>query len=748
LNDFPSTWLPIQTSPPAVALASGSFPRGTIAAITLAGILAVLILSGLIFYFLFYRTRKRRRRALTESKRRSPKEHEAGVLDIGPEVNKQAELGSRIDLDQRDSSIRNGLSRWIRGAVEGSPGELGLPIRFRHSGSLDEKLPCPLSEVPLDDISDLSHNSSTKRKAKTKNKGKARQLTGRSWSPGRMLDISTRHSRRRSSMQHLSHPAESVSTFLAAEPASPKSVAPPSYAASVSIRDSKSITNGKLKSDPSSNRSVPSVPHSVSPFPGDDRSYPPQKQDHAGTFLLPHGDSHFERDSSMGSSSHGLKPPQTIAMRSLTGVDQGRTVENNMDDNLPTALQHAIGVRTIRHPYASQDEESIEMSPSPQDSLKDAVLTPPNDDDLVEVRDGVFLSVSTPSPFQVTFDTLQIKPASEKSNSAALSYLSASSPTKPSGGLDLTNPDDGTSPDDGTRPMSTSSDVLQGPSNMQFRLTPLSISPISGVPPNSDSEGVTSFLDFTSSREGSLASRSVKTTWSDERQRGQLYPPPVAEKSRWSDTTVPSMQSKWSHNGNNSNSASGNGSSDNSKHFSEPRSLQSSTFPIPIRVSIPSSYGNTMTSGRRSLTSGLTQATSDHLHVHPPFEGLESPTESIPMSAVSELHFRQSVSEENIEFNSRRTTESSLVFVSSHPPLPTRHHDDFMPRPFDPSILVNKVLGLSPTSTTTAGTTGGHAGTAVSSPRRFASSPNLYTSQHITNIRGNPQKFGTDSLGL
>lgn len=743
MNDFPSTWLPIQTSPPAVALNSGSFPRGTIAAITLAGILALLILSGLIFYFLFYRTRKRRRRALTEGKRRSPKEHEAGVLDIAPEVNKQAELGSPIDLDQRDSSVRNGLSRWIRGAVEGSPGELSLPIRFRHSGSLDEKLPCPLSEVPLDDVSDLSHNSSTKRKAKTKNKGKARQLTGRSWSPGRMLDIPTRYSRRRSSMQHLSHPAESVSTFLAAEPASPKSVAPPSYAASVSIRDSKSINNGKHKSDPSSDRSVPSVPHSVSPFPGDDRSYPPQKQDHAGTFLLPHGDSHFERDSSVGSSSHGLKPPQAITMRSLTGVDQDRTVEDSMADPLPAAKQHAIGVRTIRHPYASQDEESIEMPSSPQDPLKDAVLTPSNDDDLVEVRDGVFLSVSTPSPFQVTFDTLQIRPTSEKSNSGALSYLSTSSPTKPSAGLDLPNSDDG------TRPMSTSSDALQGPSNMQFRLAPLSISPISGVHPKSDSEGVTSFLDFTSSREGSLTSRSVKTTWSDERQRGHLYPPLVGEKSRWSDTTVPSMQSKWSNNGNNSNSASGNGSSDNSKHFSEPRSLQSSTFPIPIRVSIPpSSYGNTMTSGRPSLTSGLTQTASDHLHVHPPFEGLESPTESIPMSAVSELHFRQSVSEENIGFNSRRTTESSLVFVSSHPPLPTRHHDDFMPRPFDPSILVNKVLGLSPTSTTTTGTADGYSHTAVSLPRRFASSPNLYTSQHNTNIRDNPRKFGTDSLEL
>jgi hypothetical protein len=115
------------------------------------------------------------------------------------------------------------------------------------------------------------------------------------------------------------------------------------------------------------------------------------------------------------------------------------------------------------------------------------------------------------------------------------------------------------------------------------------------------------------------------------------------------------------------------------------------------------------------------------------------------MSAVSELHFRHSVSEENIGLNSRRTTESSLVFVSSHPPLPTRHDDDFMPRPFDPSILVSRVLGLSsPTSTMTAR---GHSSPSLSSPRPFASPPNL---QYINNIRADrpySQNSVTDSSG-
>jgi len=116
------------------------------------------------------------------------------------------------------------------------------------------------------------------------------------------------------------------------------------------------------------------------------------------------------------------------------------------------------------------------------------------------------------------------------------------------------------------------------------------------------------------------------------------------------------------------------------------------------------------------------------------------------MSAVSELHFRQSVSEENVGFNSRRTTESSLVFVSSHPPLPTRH-DEMMPRPFDPSILVNRVLGLPPPTSVTAARTTATPPTAYPSPP--TSTPSPHTLRPIMDFRGehsHSQNSGTDSL--
>ena len=750
----------LQHSPTTFVTADHSFAPGTIAAFALAGILAFIILSGLLFFFLFYRPKTQRRRKLAESMKGSPKGHEAGVLDIGPETDKMAEYNPRTS---QPDSARNGFSRWRRGAVEGSPGETSLPIHFRHSDSFEEKYPDPLNEVPLDDLSEsASPDSSTRRKARAKSKGKARQITGRSWSPSITIDFPIqrwRRSHRQSAAQSPPSAVESlgyVSTFVAAEPSSPKQVAPPSYAVSVSNRDSNPNSNSNPSSHPSSN--MPSVPRSVSRFSGEhDHAYPQQNQESAGTFLL-----HSHSESSVSHSPQRLKPPEAIPMSSLTEDDRGSALEGHLDDNQsvlgPASIQQAIrslSPRTVRHPYASQD--IIQAPPSPQESAlqeDDAGLmslpqTLSNEDQLVEFQDGVFLSVRTPSPFRLSFDISQIKPPSDGSNSGGLSYVTASSSAKRSArssALSNVGPES-THPDATRQPvlMPTDPDFVQGASSTRLRLTPLSIPPNPIVPvhsSNGDSETRTSFLDLTSSREESLASRSMKARWSEERGGGINLYPPIEGKSRWSNTTVPSVKSKSSSN----NVASVNGSSNGSQKI--PSEPLPSTLPIQDQVSLsPSVY---ISSDRRSRgTSALTQ-TIEHLHVHPAFEALESPTESIPMS-VSEIRFRQSVSEENtgFNFNSRRTTESSLVFVSSHlqPPQPqplSTAHDDFMPRPFDPSILVNRVLGLpspSPTSTARHPIVGSPSvGTTTPSPIPFAS-------RHDTNNRGdrsNSEISGTD----
>ena len=167
---------------------------------------------------------------------------------------------------------------------------------------------------------------------------------------------------------------------------------------------------------------------------------------------------------------------------------------------------------------------------------------------------------------------------------------------------------------------------------------------------------------------------------------------------------------------------------------------------IPIHVSSPSSSDYSLKFARPSRISGLT--TGDTLHVHPPFESLESPTEStsLPLSAISEFIS----DEENFGLNSHHTTESSLVFVSSShpPPLPSRP-DENTPRPFNPSILVNRVLGLSShptmTSRAVATTTSVYPSPPISSLSPFASP---HTSRLITDARSDcSQNSVTDSLG-
>jgi hypothetical protein len=150
-------------------------------------------------------------------------------------------------------------------------------------------------------------------------------------------------------------------------------------------------------------------------------------------------------------------------------------------------------------------------------------------------------------------------------------------------------------------------------------------------------------------------------------------------------------------------------------------------LPIPVVVDTPvSTYNDTESSHRRSRTSGLTQ-TTENLHVHPPIESLESPTDNIPMSPCSEVQFRQRLSADNI---THRSTDSSLLFASSFDSHPTLRSQDFTPRPFDPAILVSRVLGLQSPAAATARLTG-YSSSSVSSPSPHASAyaliPRAYT---------------------
>ncbi|GLB36973.1 hypothetical protein LshimejAT787_0400240 [Lyophyllum shimeji] len=133
LTAFPSPSTPTPVGP-------NSQPRGTIAALVLAGVLGFLLLSSSLFFFLVIRPRRRRARR-TRLERRRRKEQEAtgfGVLNIAPPVSlDDLGLGSTEASPAHDahrSSGKSGFNRWKREMDGGFEG-LGLGISFRHSDS-------------------------------------------------------------------------------------------------------------------------------------------------------------------------------------------------------------------------------------------------------------------------------------------------------------------------------------------------------------------------------------------------------------------------------------------------------------------------------------------------------------------------------------------------------------------------------------------------------------------------------------
>jgi len=328
-----------------------------------------------------------------------------------------------------------------------------------------------------------------------------------------------------------------------------------------------------------------------------------------------------------------------------------------------------------------------------------------------------FLNVRSSSPFKVEFDSQSSRNQNVTTSSddsgmetGAAYYTAPSAKSiKPSR----------RSSSDGVNPVQASRtpEFVQGTSRVPFRLTNLTI-PASTIPlshtkrtsgsDEATSDGVTSFLDFSSSREGSVRSRSLKTMGSDDRVFGEgdspLVPFPSLSvpgstdpRSRWSNTTAPSVATQplaaadanelpRTH-----NSLGSQEDSPSSQRVAAPRSAEgetvsiagSNTFPISFLVNIPPSphhimdfqtqspveepeEGSTSREGRRQ--SSLSNITQDNpVHVHPIHGALESPTESLPKS-VSEAQFQNSDSEGNPS-DSRRTTGSSIPFPS-HPALP------------------------------------------------------------------------------
>ncbi|KAH9484874.1 hypothetical protein JR316_0001776 [Psilocybe cubensis] len=774
--------VPPDSSPTAGATSNMSFPKGTIAAFVLAGILAFILLAGFLFFFLWYRPRRRRSgqqvhhfvtTGLEDNSKGGGIDNAnttgEGNYGKGEPFEELSPISPVVD-NQRLSGM-SGFARWRREAVRGSFGGMSLPLHFRHSGSAEEKSPETIQERPRSEQSfPTSSDSSAKRKARAKSKGKARQITGRSWSPSFTLDLplqqqghrqsAGQNSARITSMGHLS-------SFVAAEP-SPQALrnpAPPSYAMSVSNSGStqdfnhinNSISNSTSASDPSAG--IPSGPRSVSHSPVN-VSYPRTHfRENSHGFLLHEGEPSSDPDSQEDTYAHQqLTGPEVIPMRPLTRYDGvSVTTEDNPSITEPSTMRQvlrSLSPRTSEAPqrqpqwrenrtrhsvlvppsvespsvHVPPEHEQAEEQNKPELKIRPLPRPPASStsEEDVEVKDGVFLSVRATSPFHVDFDSRSARLASDESSDGAYATASTgkNASTQPTGSpRRLPVP-----------PTVQMPEFIQGTSRLPFRLTPIkfprplmSTSPQSSSkqPSEGHSDGVTSFLDLTVSREGSMRSRSIFTGSDQEKviNEGRLSLPGVTEpRSRWSNTTVPSIAT-------NLPPAPANDSSGESQKLSpsEGLSTDSSTFPIAVQVNIPPSPHHIMDynlpqarHSRTSRVSGFTQA-GDHLHIHPHLEDMDSPTESIPIS-VSDLHFRHSDSEDLSQRN-------TVVEGPTHPPLPGNSVEEYPRRAFDPSIIVNRVLGL-PSPILTSADHSRSASTAAPTPSfsAFSQRPSNNTS--------------------
>ncbi|KAF9051373.1 hypothetical protein BJ165DRAFT_1448349 [Panaeolus papilionaceus] len=813
--------------------ATMTFSKGTLAAFVLGGMLAFILISAALYYFLIYRPRRHRNFGYGpkdiyhyNAKERDP------VIDIAQNGSK----GFGVHVKDVDGgSGRSGFSRWRRETADRSFRGVDLPLSVRNSGNLDEKQGddeddmLATYEWSAEAVSIPPSDTSSARKVKAKRKGKARQITGRSWSPSIKLEFPVRHSQLTNGLTAGSARPPSdgyISSFMAAQP-SPNEfpASPPSYAASTSLHTSNSFVSSLPSSlvhaiGPPAQTNQHQQYALFDPVHSDpDHGHPLSSQPFQTEYHL---DTAHQRPSLPPNVHHRheslLDPPSLHeVLRSLSPRTSVRPASGYHADVSRRSFMQGLGIdasdtfRRSMLPDVQSISESSHSQPSKQptnardsqasNALTQATKSEESDPQEVDVHpeNGLFLSVTETSPFRVDFDLrslsshgsrrqkskVEVKGKDAKKHSRISSALShvrfetLSGRSKSSGS---------------SRRMSMPTrtpEFVQGTSKAPFRLTPLTLAPSKAEHNNnstskSPSDGVTSFLDFTSSYEASILSRSrsAKTVASASEEFGRWEEPapplPIKDpKSRWSNTTIPSdatgssgakkpsgnPKSRWSNTTVPSLGTNAHGLQESSSSGSQKSpysgeveigaetegalSTDSSTFPIPFKIAIPPSphhvmqpdssperrSGSSKSNNHRSRrsqpdsTRALTLASgttgSSHLtglHQHPTMSGLDSPTESMGPMSISELHFNHGISE---GMASKRTTASSSMpqFTNGEaedlPPLP----EEYRPRPFDPSILVNRVLGLpSPGVSSTMSTVRGKSSNADMSSALASSS--------------------------
>ncbi|KAJ7495903.1 hypothetical protein B0H11DRAFT_2190182 [Mycena galericulata] len=680
-SSSPSTSSSASTSSSS-AVTESALSTGTIAALVLGAVLIFFIVVGVLLYFLLYRPYRRRQRLHRSPPPKDDQDQDAAsilVVDIAPDTTTAKKFydDAPIAGPSRDrTSKRSGFSKW-KEEVEGGLGSWGrstLGIAFRHSDSSGRREASGSShEYDLGATSDSYKSSSSSGYGGSKGKGKGRETSrwtrrserrDKSLSPRFKLDLPIEPRQRsgsRSNAPSSGHPEPSVISSL-------------SYMSSPSLQPTPAPSRHSPR--PNTHSRVGSdgalLVHSDAPQPPEaDEGYNPTPLPAPTTSLPPLPPIPVP-------TPPPPEPPRSDDRGSVRDydVDDGRSI---LGDGSARIALRSLSPRTseAEHRKARSKrrakEKRNEMTSSPLSNPSvDAPPSVPGDASRSPERPDTSLFLRSTSPFQVDFD--QSDPRAVR--------LSGQSRVRFEGD---THPEES-----GNEKAAQGSTATGPPSKAPFRLTP-----------PSDHLHDTSFLDFASSSDGSVRTRSNGYS-SSSRSIGSLAPtghshwstggsssnmasmvPPPQPKSRWSATTAPS--SDFHHDP----SIGSSGSS----HFPFPVSLPASPHhPEGTFTDRPASFGTHLElPGQHGQAS-----TRSSLNAHPTdlSENLTSPTDSVPMS-VSDIHFRHSDGDDP---NGSRPQSSGGL--PTHPPLPSVPTSSE-----DTPYIVQRVLGMhTPSSSPVLGT--------------------------------------------
>ncbi|KAJ4493763.1 hypothetical protein C8J55DRAFT_485130 [Lentinula edodes] len=685
--NIPSTGNTPGAASPGGNLSSGSLPKGTIAALVLAGILAFLLISGLLFFFFVWRPMKIKHRQALRERYMLERDASGGdaVLNIGQHTPSYASnnspTGSRRTRGSQRSSGRSGFLRWKREMESTDGGNVlgALGLIFRHSYSPKDKPPSHLDDDNLYDDgsgSRKSSNFSFRSPAQSPgSKGKSR-WTGKSKQdvPSFTIDLPPLNL----SQEHFKSEIPALLP-LATAPTPVSDFTSLTYMSTPDTRNFRELSfNAPFSHLPNTSR--PQHP-AASPDYG--------KTDSNGALLIRDG---FDRSNK--SESEVDFRSSLVSSRQEPDL-QVHVQEFEVQSTNATFSSRRSGSRTTASMYAREmDRGSVRTNDDGLSMLGPATARAairslsPRTSELAFTHLGLDQPVPSashpadvarsPRERLVSDETLRPQsqnPLAEVDLARHDRRKTVESASRKSARLSVRFEDDADRLTLSSKNQSaelTDDRLLVPPGRLEvpraaFRLTPqrpvTSTSPIS----EADSKVATSFLDLSGSNSHSNSDSSQKEPSLASQGQGL--------KSRWSATTGTDLGSHNLRQESSDSQNSGGSTSSPSSNFPFPVSLPASPHhPEGFKPSPPvtPSLGTyqTLAPGR--------------LNIHPHPFGIAmnpaSPSDSVPIS-ISDLHFRHSDSE-NDELITDSTADPGS-HLPPHPPLPSIPPTPTSPPPYN-----------------------------------------------------------------